>query len=69
MPKVGKGRMDYSSLGRYPYLLLKWQDFPTELLGEIKEVLELVFSKDNQEGEQECFGHEQELRSWNEIVR
>lgn len=68
MPKIAKGRVDYSSLGRYPYLLLKWQGFPTEPLGEIRKVLELVFSKDNQEGEEECLRHEQELRRGNELV-
>lgn len=53
MSKVGKSGVDDSSLGRYTYLLLRWQDLLSEPLGEIREVLKLVFSKDNQEGE-EC---------------
>ena len=68
MSKVGRSRVDDSSLGRYIYLPFKWQDFLSEPLGEIREALELVFSEDNQ-GDEECLRHEQELRIRIETVR
>lgn len=50
MPKLGQSRVDSSSLGRDPYLLLKRQDFPSEPLGEIREVLNWSSLKTTKKG-------------------
>lgn len=64
MTKIGKSTVDYSLLGRYPYLLLKWQDLSSEPEGsEIKEILELSFLKTTKNGRKNTYNISKSLKA------